>query len=141
MGNVYSKLLFPAIIFILQIEPISLKASKKLWAKLFWKSRNILCVTSAKIALNGDARLRLLTLLAGAPPRCFPVNFLNFVNLNILRPEADQNNKVSTSLKKRLWHRCFPVNFAKFQITPLLKNASGRLLLYDTLEQMDKVTH
>ena len=35
----------------------------------------------------------------------------------------------ATLLKKRLWHRCFPVNFAKFQRTPFLQNASGRLLL------------
>ena len=27
-------------------------------------------------------------------------------------------NKVSTLLKKRLWHRCFPMNFEKFLRTP-----------------------
>ena len=37
--------------------------------------------------------------------------------------------KVSTFLKKRLWHRCFPVNFAKFLTTPFFQNTSGRLLL------------
>ena len=34
-------------------------------------------------------------------------------------------------LKRRLWQRCFPVNFVKFLRAPLLKNTSGRLLLYD----------
>ena len=29
--------------------------------------------------------------------------------------------KVSTLLKKRLWHRYFPVNFVKFLRTPFLK--------------------
>ena len=37
--------------------------------------------------------------------------------------------RLSTSLKKRLWHRCFPVDFVKFLRTPFLQNTSGRLLL------------
>ena len=34
-----------------------------------------------------------------------------------------------TLLEKKLGHRCFPVNFSKFQKTPFLQKAYGRLLL------------
>ena len=37
--------------------------------------------------------------------------------------------KVSTLLKKGLWHRYFPVNFVKFLRNLFLKNTSGQLLL------------
>ena len=38
-------------------------------------------------------------------------------------------NKVTTLLKRRLWHRCFPVNFVKFLITSFSRTTSGGLLL------------
>ena len=33
--------------------------------------------------------------------------------------------RLTTLVKKRLWHRCFSVNFVKFVRTPFLKNTSG----------------
>ena len=38
--------------------------------------------------------------------------------------------RVTTLLRKKLWHRYFPVNFAKFLATAFLQNTSGWLLLY-----------
>ena len=37
--------------------------------------------------------------------------------------------RVSTLLKKRLWHKCFPVNFAKFLRTSFIIEHLWRLLL------------
>ena len=37
--------------------------------------------------------------------------------------------RLSTLLKKRLWHRCFPVNFAKFLRAPSQQDTVRRLLL------------
>ena len=44
-----------------------------------------------------------------------------------------------TLLKKSPWHRCFPVNFAKFLRTPFLQNTSGRLLMYETNLEKDRM--
>ena len=38
--------------------------------------------------------------------------------------------RLSTLLKKRLWHRSFSVKFAKLVRTTFLQNTSGRLRLY-----------
>ena len=38
--------------------------------------------------------------------------------------------RLTTLLKKRLWHRCFSVNFVKFLRTPFLQNTFGQLLMH-----------
>ena len=53
------------------------------------------------------------------------------VALEILQNSQENTcAKVSFLIKKGLWHKCFPVNFVKFLGTTLLRNTSGRLLLF-----------
>ena len=56
------------------------------------------------------------------------------VEKGVLRNFTKFTGKVTTLLKKRLWHRCFPVNFVKFVRTPFfyrtaLVAASSLLLI------------
>ena len=48
-----------------------------------------------------------------------------FINMKIIL-------RLTTLLKKSLWHRCFPVNFAKFLKTPFFTEHLRWLLLFIT---------
>ena len=58
-------------------------------------------------------------------------NFTKFTGKHLYQSffVKKETGRLTTLLKKSLWHRCFSVNFAKFLRTPFLQNTSGWLLL------------
>ena len=64
-------------------------------------------------------------------------NFVKFTGKHLCRSVLfNKGLRPATLSKKKLWDRCFPMNFAKFLRTPLLRNTSGRALLYLTFHSI-----